>query len=494
MRRLVGLFVAALVAASLLAISATPGAAATKPVLVKDIKPGAASAEPFDLTKVNGALFFTADDATHGSELWRSDGTVRGTTVVKDINPGPSSSAPRGLTNVNGTLFFAADDGIHGHELWKSDGTAVGTTPLKEFGSGFRSGLGNLTNVNGTLFFVANEFNADDPDFPGAGEELWKSDGTAAGTTLVKDINPGPGGSFPQFLTNVDGTLFFNANDPAHGYELWKSDGTAAGTTLVKDINPGPDDTRLQISGSSFPQELTNVNGTLFFGAYDGTRGGIWKSDGTATGTTLIDFGRYGGSGLTDFNGTLFFDGSADMSGIELWKSDGTAAGTTLVKDIWPGAGSSQPRFLSNVEDTMFFNARDGTDGLELWKSDGTAAGTALVKDINPGAASSFPSDERAYEDLQNPLTNVNGTLFFDADDGIHGLELWRSDGTARGTTLVGDINPGAGSSFPGGVGFYGELVNLNGTLIFSADDGPHGFELWKTKPRLREAKPKPHG
>src|SRR6266571_4778448 len=88
-----------------------------------------------------------------------------------------------------------------------------------------------LTDVNGTLFFAAED--------PTNGRELWKSDGTAAGTVLVNDITPGSGGSGPDELTIVNGTLFFRAFDPTDGYELWKSDGTAAGTVLVNDIAPG---------------------------------------------------------------------------------------------------------------------------------------------------------------------------------------------------------------------------------------------------------------
>jgi len=101
------------------------------------------------------------------------------------------------------------------------------------------------------------------------GGELWKSDGTVAGTVLVKDIRPGIDGSFPGLLTKVNGLLYFTADDGATGRELWKSDGTSAGTVLVKDINPG--------GGSAFPSAfagnpvfMTNVNGTLFFRANDG--------------------------------------------------------------------------------------------------------------------------------------------------------------------------------------------------------------------------------
>jgi ELWxxDGT repeat protein len=188
-----------------------------------------------------------------------------------------------------------------------------------------------LTNVNGTLFFQADDGTS--------GYELWKSDGTSTGTVLVKDIRPGPSSSFPFGLTNVNGTLFFHANDGTNGDELWKSDGTSTGTVLVKDIRPGPSD--------SFPSGLTNVNGTLFFEANDGT------------------------------------------SGYELWKSDGTSTGTVLVNDIFSGPASSNPYLLTNVNGTLFFRANDGTNGVELWATDewpptitsvtGPTAGTYIV-------------------------------------------------------------------------------------------------------------------
>jgi ELWxxDGT repeat protein len=161
---------------------------------------------------------------------------------------------------------------------------------------------------------------------------------------------------------------------------------------------------------------------------------------------------------LTDVNGTLFFSAGSAL-GVELWKSDGTPGGTTMVNDIYPGEGHSYPAYLTNVNGTLLFIATDDISP-GLWKSDGTAAGTTLVKHF-PGR----PIEE---------LTNVNGTLFFQAFDQAAGVELWSSDGTTVGTALVRDIRSGAGSSYP----FY--LTNVNGTLYFTADDGILGNELWK--------------
>jgi ELWxxDGT repeat protein len=444
------------------------------PQMVRDINPTLLPSIPSQMVAIGSTIYFAADDGVNGRELWKSDGSTAGTTLVKDIYPGdtniygylvPNSSYLSHLTNVNGTLFFSANDGTHGYELWKSDGTADGTTLVKDINPGGDGSLdwsfNALTNVNGTLFFVADD---------GVnGRELWRSDGTADGTVLVKDILPGRDGSLDlrsNVLMDVNGTLFFRANDGTHGYELWKSDGTADGTTLVKDINSG---------GNAYPVELTNFKGTLFFSANDGTHGEeLWRSDGTTAGTVLVKDINSGGASsysrsLTNVNGLLFFSAGEDTAGGELWRSDGTTAGTTLVKDIAPGSVSSLPNSLTNLNGTLFFAADDGMHGYELWKSDGTASGTTLVKDLDPGTGL-FGHPDSSYP---NFLTDVNGTLFFEAYDGPTGWELWQSDGSASGTILVKDINAGSSSSSP----VY--LLNVNGTLFFSADDGVHGAELW---------------
>jgi ELWxxDGT repeat protein len=482
-------------------------------VLVKDIKPGAVDSEISWFANVNGTLFFRANDGTTGQELWKSDGTAEGTVLVREIRPGTSTAALYNLTNVGGTLFFVANDGTTGFELWKSNGTAEGTMLVKDISPGGGdqfSHISRLTNVSGTLFFWANDlvhgyelWKSDGTAegtllvadrMPGAasssqvsfgnangtllfsgndgtrGYELWKSDGTPEGTVLLKDINPHSPGAWISNITNVGGTGFFVADDSVHGEEVWKTDGTAAGTVMVKDINPN-------ISGSyGFnPDYLTNVSGTLFFFANDGATGrSLWKSDGTAEGTVLVKDVRPGGPSsngayyqMTNVNGKLFFVGNDGTTGRELWTSDGTAAGTVLVKDIRPGVYITRISWMTNVGGTLFFSANDGTKGAELWKSDGTAAGTTLVKDICPGTTGSTISS----------LTNFNGTLLFTANDGTTGQELWRSDGTTAGTVRVKDIQPGTASAL-----FTSQTLQIfGGELFFTANDGTHGPELWKS-------------
>ncbi|MCP4626767.1 MAG: hypothetical protein GY850_25155, partial [bacterium] len=253
------------------------------------------------------------------------------------------------------------------------------------------------------------------------GDELWKSDGTESGTVMVKDIYPGigdygPNSSSPQNLTDVNGRLFFTAVGATNGRELWKSDGTGPGTVMVKDIYPEGG----TYPNSSYPSNLTDVNGSLFFEANDGTNGSeLWTSDGTEPGTVMVkninnSSGSYPGY-LTNVNGRLFFTADDGVNGTELWISNGTESGTVLVKDLKSGPDSSDPDWLTAVEGTLFFSAETDIapyDGHELWMSDGTQPGTLRIKIIRAAP------DAYGYRSYFDSFTNVNGLLFFTETEG----------------------------------------------------------------------------
>ncbi|MEX0641590.1 MAG: ELWxxDGT repeat protein, partial [Pirellulales bacterium] len=332
---------------------------------------------PRQLTASGGRLFFVQSDQ-HGSELWVSDGTPGGTQLVSDIDPGPVGSGPQYLADVDGQLFFSGQWGTDA-ELWTSDGTDAGTRRVLDINPNGWSAPRELTDFHGTLLFIAY----DDQH----GYELWRSDGTAAGTSLVKDVRPGPEGlrtrddyPFQQFTVAGD-TLYFVADDGVHGRELWQTDGTETGTSLVKDIWLG--------DGSSQVAGLAAFEGRLYFGAtdQDGDRE-LWSTDGTEAGTirvTAISTGS-GDTGVwippgAQSGDRLYFIAHGGPLNTQLWSTDGTPLGTQLVREF---AGSMGGNFLS-VElpsgmKTLFFAASDiSNQSPRLWKTDGTTAGTVEV-------------------------------------------------------------------------------------------------------------------
>jgi ELWxxDGT repeat protein len=237
----------------------------------------------------------------------------------------------------------------------------------------------SLTQLNPQYAVLNNitYFGADDGLH---GSELWRSDGTAAGTYLVKDINPGTASAGPWQILVANGKLYFTAVTAGEGSELWTSDGTTAGTQLLKDIIPG--------EGSGNPINLFSVGNTIYF-------------------TT---------------NGEASYDN-------QLWKTDGTAAGTVQLKDLYTAADNYSNNILqmASANGLLYFTAYSNTIGRELWRSDGTPAGTFMIRDINPNVFGDY--DGPAF------LTAYNNHLYFVADDGV-GRKLWLTDGTNE-TTCV---------------------------------------------------------
>lgn len=279
-----------------------------------------------------------------------------------------------------------------------------------------------------------------------AGDELWVTGRTPETTRMVKDIRPGVDGSNPQFMTAVGNNLYFVAETADSGSELWVTDGTEAGTRMVKDIYPG--------ETSSTPFALTAFGDKVLFFALDeeseflpiisetGTERWLWASDGTEEGTVRIGDvptreGNYDGQAGTIVlaNGKGYFVGYSIEFNETLWVTDGTREGTKPVKDINPRANdggtmltkSAAIDWLTPVNDKwVVFRAETvsevtgaGDVGSEIWVSDGTAEGTKWIGfDFAKGEVDGLPRG------TQFALSyTVDNTLYFRADDGIHGVE-----------------------------------------------------------------------
>lgn len=330
--------------------------------------------------------------------------------------------------------------------------------------------------MDGVLYFGAAAIEAVEEG--GHAVSLWRTDGTSDGTQKIADFEISSVHDWQ--MVAVESTLFFAAKDNEYGDELWKSDGTPAGTGIVADICPGDD-----YAGrcDSNPSGLTAWNGVLYFTAHDGVHGfELWRSDGTPAGTGLLkdiktgNEHSYSAPGtFTPLNDRLFFSADDGVHGRELWLTDGTADGTQLVTDINPTTGlygdpnGAYPSEMTAFNGRLFFTAADGLHGSELWISDGTADGTAMVRDINAGGVYSD-----SYPEWMVPL---DGQLYFAADDETHGRELWKTDGTAEGTQLVAEVCSETGDELCGS--YPQELVVMGGRLFFAAANRLTGPELW---------------
>ena len=412
-------------------------------------------------------LLFTANDGAHGNELWVTDGTSAGTSLLVDIRPGSIGSDSNGFGFFalgDGTALFRAGDGVHGVELWRTDGTASGTSLLKDLNPGNNSSDSRPSQFKrlstGQILFSASDSTH--------GTELWTTDGTAAGTSFVTDLRPGAGGAYPTNFNDLgNGKALFSAQDGSGFFKLWVTDGTAAGTSLLA-------------ADLSSPNAFAQLdNGKVIFEGSSTLGQELWISDGTPGGTSqLVDVSGLANNSSPTFlkaigNGQVLMQASDGTVGTELWMTDGTAAGTSMVKNINanPGnAGSSPQGFTPLGNGITLFQANDGTHGIELWATDGTDSGTSMVLDINPGASGSSPAKFVAI--------GANKALFR-ADDGTHGAELWITDGTAGGTSMVADIAPGSTASFPSATSYFTPIGG--GRFVFDANDGTSGIELWST-------------
>ncbi|HWN41931.1 MAG TPA: ELWxxDGT repeat protein [Thermoanaerobaculia bacterium] len=407
--------------------------------------------------EVGGVVVFAAQSPDAFCGLWRTDGTEAGTRRLTDApfyRDHPVEEKPE---LAGGKLFFFTQEG-----LWRTDGTEAGTILLASLNPGggdFFDYPRQITPVGSRVFFIAEGEG-------GGGEELWTSDGTAAGTRPVTQFAPEDPFNPGLTLKVFDGIVYFVADDVTGGADLWRSDGTAAGTRRVTDFGYASP------FGSENVEELQlgKAGNRLVFPASDGITGlRIWTSGGTPAGTAPLE-GCPGGCPTIDHGTTLvtlgsrvLFTGFDLVAGTELWSTDGTAAGTRRVLDDCPGLCSSQPSDFVHALGRLFF-----LSGSILWATDGTPQGTVRLADL----------ELQLFSPLTAPLTPVTvaGRIYFAAGDEFRiGRQLWTSDGTPEGTGLVTLIGRNGPGSFPF------ELTAFGNDLLFFAFDG-QARSLWSTR------------
>jgi ELWxxDGT repeat protein len=360
-------------------------------------------------------------------------------SLVKDVNAsGSASGNPSWITPMGEDVYFAANDGAHGNELWRSDGTTAGTTMVTDIVSGTgNSNPRNLVVIGDTLFFVAS-------DSSGA-SKIWKTDGTSYGTVAISVSCD------PMQLTAVGGALFFTGTDAQHGRELWKSDGTVGGTGLAVELWTGP------TSGFDGSEPFAAAGNKLFFNR----NGGIYASDGTPAGTVLLpDTDGFYPTNSASIGDKFYYyrevsNTDTGFNDEQIWSSDGTVEGTTQVIDIGGyGAAIVSP---INFDGTLVFCYYEGSGDTEtIYQYDPNVGGSPQSLTQVTGVAGFYPADD--------------GNLYFDgtALDGTVGL--YKYDRKTNSTALLL------------GHPYYQPISTVAKTgrgIFFVAYDASHGSELW---------------
>lgn len=440
---------------------------------------------------VDGKLFFLNYTGSNW-QFWNSDGTAEGTKKLVDFNS--SVNQIREFIEYEGKFYL-----ISGNDLWVSDGTQSGTFLLKTFNNVLTDGIGlnGLTPFKGKVYFGAS----DEP----VNKELWSTDGTVAGTQKLKEIHPTFSSIASTFLGVVSGDyLYFGAMYGQDLYGLWKTDGTAEGTTMVKKMN------LYALKGIAFQNKI-------FFSASEGTTGSeMWVSDGTEAGTHIVkDLAPGNASGfsiddfLYNFNGQMYFTSKkASTPGswnMEIWKTDGTADGTILVNRIDEYIDKS---FLSSGRNNIIFTTTSSTAGYRefIFNKNGTITPITVsvflgnqsfvdlndnemvfsVDDFNEYGTELFTYNrtDKTYKNLVdiNSVSSADpstfyvtdqGDLIFQAESKKYGNEFYRMNKKSYKPELIKDLNPQNGFSMN-----KGELLKIGNYLYLK--NGSYGNSLYE--------------
>ena len=401
--------------------------------MVKDILPGSGSANIRLATPFGNKLFFFVNDGTHGYEPWVSDGTEAGTYQIAEINPNGDALGDGSYAKpivFEGSIYFSAKDETNLHYLWKTNGTkdhAVKVDPqaLK---------ADSLTTLDDELFI-----------FSGSSTwTLWKTNGD--GLTKVRDFTNDSRGS--SAATANGWLFFFTYGNGLGGTKLWKTNGTE--TEIVR---------AFPALSHYVPGILIAANNLVFFAPIEEPYGiELWQSDGTTT-QLVQDLNLNGGTLFTDpvvISDTLYYFGDDGVQGV-LYRTRGKSTGIEKVFD-------RSMMWMKNIGGKLYFDMKiDGKKPLSRM---------AVSSFGEPGTVQTLTSASGDYT-VGDAVAWYRGWVFFSATDANHGQELWVTDGTPEGTHICVDIQTGIESSSP--TSFF----VLNGKMLFIADDGMHGAELW---------------
>ena len=428
--------------------------------LVADIFDGSGDSAPSDLTVIDGKLYFQATSIDAGSELYVLDPATDEAVLVKDLNPGPNDSYPTELTGLDGKVYFFADDGVTGQELrvlGPSTGEVSLIADLNE-GSGSADAI-SIMAIGGKLYFAARDNTTAGGDF---GVELFVYDPTSGDApTRVTDLNPGAASAYPDGFTELDGKIYFSANNPDTGRGVYVYDPTGNTTTAVPDASPG---VPLLSEG-----QISALDGKLYF---------VAEATDPDTGDTAA----------------------------ELYVYDPVTGRTTLIPGPSDSPGGSSPENLTVLDGRIFFtadgnNATDGDVGRELYAYDPATGDITLIADLNLG--NTDDSSRLALADAgpsagssATELTVVDGKLYFSAIgnnsvDGNVGRELYVYDPATDTTTLAADVN-----TDPVIPRFKDVTTAVIGTNIYfvspgdNATDGNIGVEPYVLDTLTGEARP----
>lgn len=379
-------------------------------------------------------------------------------SLVSNIYSGATASIPDFLYVYNNKVHFTADHGTFGIEMWEY--TVGGATQLdfEVNTAGSSSSSAHFCEFNSKLYFQGYEGTY--------GSELYEYDGVNQ-PVRVTDICPAGANAAPNGMTVFNNKLYFSANGPGNDYELYEYDG----------INPASLVANINATSNSYPAGFTEFNGKLYFSANDGINGiELWEYDGSNPPTLLLDINPGANNSIPrDFevyNNKLYFNADNGVNGAELWAYDGTNP-PSMVVDMTAGAGSFDPRYFYVYNGLLVFSAIDPVAGNELWQYDGTSNPT-LVFDINTNPSIGLHNAHPRH------FIEYNNLLYFRATDETHGRELWAWDGVNDPVFIV-DINPGvANSSEDWNLNATKRMVVCGGKLVFAADNGVVGEELFE--------------